>query len=68
MKEIVKMSERQVFVNRIRTLIKDIELELKEGKFTKEVERYMLREAINSLKAAEKHLNGYLQVDKHNGN
>ena len=62
------MSERQVFVNRIRTLIKDIELELKEGKFTKEVERYMLREAINSLKAAEKHLNGYLQVDKHNGN
>ena len=43
MKEIVKMSERQVFVNRIRTLIKDIELELKEGKFTKEVERYMLR-------------------------
>ena len=28
------MSERQVFVNRIRTLIKDIELELKEGKFT----------------------------------
>jgi len=62
------MSERQVFLNRIRTLIKDIELELKEGKFTKEVERYMLREAINSLKAAEKHLNGYLQVDKHNGN
>ena len=62
------MSERQVFVDRIRTLIKDIELELKEGKFTKEVERYMLREAINSLKAAEKHLNGYLQVDKHNGN
>ena len=68
MKEIVKMSERQVFLNRIRTLIKDIELELKEGKFTKEVERYMLREAINSLKAAEQHLNGYLQVDKHNGN
>ena len=62
------MSERQVFVNRIRTLIKDIELELKERQFTKEVERYMLREAISSLKAAEKHLNGYLQVDKHNGN
>ena len=62
------MSERQVFVNRIRTLIKDIELELKERQFTKEVERYMLREAINSLKDAEQHLNGYLQVDKHNGN
>ena len=55
------MSERQVFVNRIRTLIKDIELELKERQFTKEVERYMLREAINSLNAAEKHLNGYLK-------
>ena len=62
------MSERQVFVNRIRTLIKDIELELKEGKFTKEVERYMLREAINSLKSCETHLNGYLQVDKYRGN
>ena len=62
------MSERQVFVNRIRTLIKDIELELKERQFTKEVERYMLREAINSLNAAVKHLNGYLQVDKQNGN
>ena len=62
------MSERQVFVNRVRTLIKDIELELKEGKFTKEIERYMLGEAITSLKTVEKHLNGYLQVDKHNGN
>ena len=62
------MRERQVFVNRIRTLIKDIELELKEGKFTKEVERYMLREAVNSLKASETHLNGYLQVDKYRGN
>ena len=62
------MSERQVFVNRIGTLIKDIELELKERQFTKEVERYILRESINSLNAAEKHLNGYLQVDKQNGN
>jgi len=62
------MSERQVFVNRIRTLIKDIELELKERQFTKEVERFMLRESIANLKRAEKHLNGYLQVDKHNGN
>lgn len=62
------MSDRQVFVERIRTLIKDIELELKDGKFTKDVERYMLREAINSLKACESHLNGYLQVDKYRGN
>tara|TARA_Y100001951_G_scaffold31691_1_gene24829 strand:- start:547 stop:735 length:189 start_codon:yes stop_codon:yes gene_type:complete len=62
------MSERQVFVNRVRTLIKDIELELKEGKFTKETERFLLREAISNLKTAEKNLNGYLQVDKYNGN
>ena len=61
------MSERQVFVDRVRTLIKDIELELKEKQFTKEVERYVLREAITSLGTAEKHLNGYLQVDKYNG-
>lgn len=64
---ITKMSERQVFVDRVRTLIKDIELELKEKQFTKEVERYMLNEAITSLKVVENHLNGYLQVDKHNG-
>ena len=62
------MSERQVFLNRVRTLIKDIELELEERQFTKEVERFMLREAIDNLKRAEEHLNSYLQVDKHNGN
>ena len=62
------MSERQVFLNRVRTLIKDIELELKEGKFTKEVERFMLRESIANLKRTEEHLNSYLQVDKNNAN
>jgi len=62
------MSERQVFLNRVRTLKKDIELELKEGKFTKEVERFMLQQAIDNLKRAEEHLNGYLQVDKQYGN
>ncbi len=62
------MSERQVFLNRVRTLMKDIELELKERQFTKEVERYMLQEAIVNLKRAEEHLNGYLQVDKQYGN
>ena len=61
------MSERQVFLNRVRTLMKDIELELKERQFTKEVERFMLREAIDNLKRAEEHLNSYLQVDKHYG-
>ena len=62
------MSERQVFLNRVRTLIKDIELELKERQFTKEVERYMLQEAIVNLKRTEEHLNSYLQVDKQYGN
>ena len=62
------MSERQVFLNRVRTLMKDIELELKERQFTKEVERFMLQQAVDNLKRAEEHLNGYLQVDKHNGN
>ena len=62
------MSERQVFVDQVRTLIKDIELELKEGKFTKEVERYELSEAITCLSRTEEHLNSYLQIDKHNGN
>ena len=62
------MSERQVFVDQVRTLIKDIELELKEGKFTKEVERYVLSEAITCLSRTEEHLNSYLQIDKHNGN
>ena len=62
------MSERQVFVDQVRTLIKDIELELKEGKFSKEVERYELSEAITCLSRTEEHLNSYLQIDKHNGN
>ena len=62
------MSERQVFVDQVRTLIKDIELELKEGRFTKEVERYELSEAITCLSRTEEHLNSYLQIDKHNGN
>ena len=62
------MSERQVFLNRVRTLIKDIELELKERQFTKEVERFMLQQAVDNLKRAEEHLNGYLQVDKQYGN
>ena len=62
------MSERQVFLNRVRTLMKDIELELKERQFTKEVERFMLRESIVNLKRTEEHLNSYLQVDKNNAN
>ncbi len=62
------MSQRQTYVNRVRTLIKDIELLLVEGKFTKEVERFMLEEARTNLKITEKHLNSFLQVDKFNAN
>ena len=63
------MSERQIFLDKIRELIKEIEAELvKPKRFTKEVEPFMLREAVVSLTAAEKYLNGYLQVEKYHGN
>ena len=62
------MSDRQDHVNRVRKMIKEIEVLLLAGKFTKEVERFMLSEARSCLKSAEKHLNGFLQVDKQNGN
>ena len=62
------MSERQKFLDRVRELKKDLELELQKGKFVKEVERFQIQEAIFNLNIAEKHLNGFLQVDKHNGN
>jgi len=62
------MSDRQDHVNRVRKMIKEIEVLLLAGKFTKDVERFMLTEARANLKTAEKHLNGFLQVDKHNGN
>ena len=62
------MSDRQDYVERIRKLIKEIEILLLAGKFTKEVERFMLGEARTNLKSAEVHMNGFLQVDKHDGN
>ena len=62
------MSKRQAHVDQIRKIIKEIDSLLLEGKFTKEVERFMLTEARTNLKSAEKHLNGFLQVDKYNGN
>jgi len=60
------MSKRQAHVDQIRKIIKEIDSLLLEGKFTKEVERFMLTEARTNLKSAEKHLNGFLQVDKNN--
>jgi|TARA_B110001454_G_C12533807_1_gene356396 hypothetical protein len=63
------MNERQEFLDRVRVLTKDLKAELIKPKhFTKEVERFMVTEAITNLKYAEKHLQGYLQVDKERGN
>ena len=61
------MSKRQAHVDQIRKIIKEIDSLLLEGKFTKEVERFMLEEAKTNLKYAEQHLNGFLQVDKNRG-
>ena len=62
------MSERQQYVDRVRTLQKELKVILHKGKFTKEVERFQIQEAIFNLNTAEEHLNGYLQIDKYNGN
>ena len=61
------MSNRQEFLDRVRDLQTDIKARLDKGKFTKEVEKFCLEEALKNLSYAETHLNGFLQVDKHNG-
>ena len=62
------MSDRQTYVDRVRKLQEELKAILLAGRFTKEVERFQVEEAIKNLATAEKHLNGYLQVDKYNGN
>ena len=62
------MSNRQEYVDRVRKLQEELNAVLLAGKFTKEVERFMLQEAITNLEYAEKQLQGFLQVDKYNGN
>ena len=62
------MSNRQEYVDRVRKLQEELKAILLAGKFTKESERFQVEEAITNLGYAEKHLNGYLQVDKYNGN
>ena len=62
------MSKRQAHLDQVRKIVKEIDSLLLDGKFTKEVERFMLTEARSNLKTAEKHLNGFLQVDKNNAN
>ena len=62
------MSKRQAHLDQVRKIIKEIDSLLLEGKFTKESERFMLTEARTNLQYAEKHLTGFLQVDKNNAN
>jgi|TARA_B100001971_G_C18096330_1_gene486309 hypothetical protein len=62
------MSKRQEFLDRVRDLQTDIKTRLDKGKFTKEVEKFCLEESLKNLSYAEKHLHGYLQVDKFRGN
>ena len=62
------MSDRQQFVDRVRKLQEELNAILLAGKFTKESERFMVEEAITNLGYAEKHLNGFLHVDKFRGN
>ena len=62
------MSKRQQYVDRVRDLQKELNAVLLAGKFTKEVERFQVEEAVKNLAAAEIHLNGFLQVDKYRGN
>ena len=62
------MSNRQQYVDRIRKMQEELKAVLLAGKFTKEVERFQVEEAVKNLATAEKHLNGFLQVDKYNGN
>ena len=60
------MSDRQTYVDRVRKLQEELNAVLLAGKFTKESERFQVEEAITNLGYAEKHLNGFLQVDKYN--
>ena len=60
------MSDRQTYVDRVRKLQEELNAVLLAGKFTKESERFMVQEAVQNLDSAEKHLNGFLQVDKYN--
>ena len=61
------MSDRQLYLDRIRELKQDLKGELQGSKFVKEVEPFMLREAMIMLDRVETYLNGYLQVDKFRG-
>ena len=61
------MSNRQLYLDRIRELKQDLEGELQGSKFVKEVEPFMLREALIMLDRVESYINGYLQEEKFRG-
>ena len=62
------MSIRQKYLDTVRDLQKELGEVLQAGRFTKEVEKFQVQEAITNLKYVEKHLQGFLQVDKERGN
>ena len=62
------MSTRQKYLDTVRDLQKELGKVLEAGRFTKEVEKFQVQEAITNLKYTEKHLQGFLQVDKERGN
>ena len=61
------MSTRQKYLDSVRDLQKELGEVLQAGKFVKEVEKFQLQEAITNLNYAEKHLQGFLQIDKFRG-
>ena len=61
------MSRRQEYLDRIRDLKKDLKGELESKRFGKEVEPFMLREAMTMLDRVESYINGYLQAEKFRG-
>ena len=52
----------------LNSKLSDLKGELEGSKFVKEVEPFMLREAMIMLERVESYLSGYLQVDKFRGN
>ena len=62
------MSIRQKYLDTVRDLQKELGEVLQAGRFTKEVEKFQVQEAIKNLEYAEKHLQGFLQIDKERGN
>ena len=61
------LSNRQKLVDAVRLIRQAVIKELKTTKFTKDVERFQLEEAVKNLDTTEEYLMSYLQVDKYNG-